>query len=168
MLDYYLQWHTAIWKLSNMGPVLHQTPSSDCFLTCIRVDWNRHWGSLIIVVKTLTLPFCVFSYLRDPTLHWVCRWRCPRRSSGGPAASHCGSRSQTSGHTSVHRMGTTAHRCSRCSSGCLDKSVSSMTPTLHLTIITFLKEFKLKCSGRTKVKLKTVLFHLAGCTDRLP
>lgn len=45
-------------------------------------------------------------------------WTCPRPASGGPAASRCASRSQTLSRISAHQMGTNAHRCSRCSSGC--------------------------------------------------
>lgn len=58
------------------------------------------------------------TYPQDPTRHWVCRWMCPRPASGGPAASHCVSRSQTSSRTFGHRRGTNARQCSKCSSEC--------------------------------------------------
>lgn len=73
---------------------------------------------------SLPFLFCTFStYQQGPTPRWGCRWKCPHLSFAGPAASHCGSRSRTSGRTSAHRTETSARWCNRCSSGCLQTNV---------------------------------------------
>lgn len=74
-----------------------------------------------------TFLFCTYlfsTYQQGPTPHWGCRWKCPHLSFAGPAASHCGSRSRTLGRTSAHRTETSARRCNRCSSGCLQTNVA--------------------------------------------
>lgn len=88
---------------------------------CLCFYWllNNHYGlsSTVIYPDSYTCSVKP-TYPQDPTRHLVCRWMCPHQASGGPAASRCVSRSQTSNHTSARQRGTNAHRCSRCSSRC--------------------------------------------------
>lgn len=92
---------------------------------------NR-WKNLLTFALWLRPPVCseMLSYPLGPTLHSGCTWTCPHRSFGGPEASRCASRSQTSGHTFAHRRGTSARRCNRCSSGyqggCTDSNLTHL------------------------------------------
>lgn len=86
----------------------------------------------VFVLFCWLMSACRLPYPQGPILHWVCKWKCPPPSSGGPAASRCESRSQTSGHTSAHQRGTTVRQCSRCSSGCLQGGVGKYTQSFLL------------------------------------